>query len=179
MLTSSENGTILARHSLHNHQLMKKIIGLICGLLCISAIASAQHVSAGVRIENGPGYYVDSYGPHCLEHSTSLHTWGPILYGRDYIKAENQLAWGKTLGILGIGVAISSVFCFNELEAGFTVLGSGAVLAGVGIPLWVSGQKKINVMQDDFSKRARDYMGISMNLSVGPTRNGVGLALNF
>ena len=89
---------------------MKKIIGLICGLLCISAIASAQHVSAGVRIENMPGYYADIYGPHCLEHSTSLHTWGPILYGRDYIKAENQLAWGKTLGILGIGVAISSVF---------------------------------------------------------------------
>ena len=55
---------------------MKKIIGLICGLLCISAIASAQHVSAGVRIENVPGYYADIYGPHCLEHSTSLHTWG-------------------------------------------------------------------------------------------------------
>ena len=158
---------------------MKKIIGLICGLLCISAIASAQHVSAGVRIENMPGYYSDIYGPHCLEHSTSLHTWGPILYGRDYIKAENQLSWGKTLGILGIGIAISSIFCFEEPEAGFFVLGSGAVLAGVGIPLWVSGQKKINVMQDDFSQRARDYMGISMNLTVGPTRNGVGLALNF
>lgn len=146
----------------------------------MSAIASAQHVSAGVQIGTGPELYADYYGPYFLDNRSALHKWGPILYGREYTKASNQLAWGKTLGILGITFALSSALCFgNEIETGLALLGSGAIFCGVGIPLWVKGQKKMNVMEDDFSKRARDYMGISMNLTVGPTRNGIGLALNF
>ena len=49
---------------------------------------------------------------------------------------------------------------------------------GVGIPLWVKGRKDLDWMLDDYAKRygPRPY---AASLSAGPTRNGVGIALNF
>ena len=57
---------------------------------------------------------------------------------------------------------------------------AGAACLGVGIPLWIRGNRKLNAIADDYNQRyGRNAYGYKSSLSVGPTGNGVGLALNF
>ena len=56
----------------------------------------------------------------------------------------------------------------------------GAACIGVGIPLWVKGNRKLNAIADDYNQRyGRNAYGHASSLSIGSTANGVGLALNF
>ena len=57
---------------------------------------------------------------------------------------------------------------------------TGAACLGVGIPLWIKGNRKLNAIADDYNQRyGRNAYGYKSSLSVGPTGNGIGLALNF
>ena len=57
------------------------------------------------------------------------------------------------------------------------IAGLGGSLGG-GIPLWRKGRRELDWMMDDYVRRyaPKPY---SSNISVGPTNNGLGLALNF
>ena len=57
---------------------------------------------------------------------------------------------------------------------------AGAACLGVGIPIWVKGNRGLNKIADDYNRNyGRDKFGYAPSLSIGSTGNGVGLALVF
>jgi len=106
-----------------------------------------------------------------------------IIYGSQYRRASNRLWAGRTLGgivapvffVMSLGVAFDDDLM--RAMGAIGIVGLGASL-GVGIPLWVRGRREMDVILDDYARRyaPRPY---SPNLSLGATRNGVGLALQF
>ena len=131
---------------------------------------------------------------------------GVSLYGSDYLKASSQYHWGLWLTLGGAALLLSSV-SFNammsdydrsvasmnmpsswQVEDSHSSMGAyfaaegliGAACIGVGIPLWVKGNRKLNAIADDYNQRyGRNAYGHASSLSIGSTANGVGLALNF
>lgn len=127
---------------------------------------------------------------------------GYSLYGEKYRKANNQYYWGVVLTGLGAFIltytVTSQIFqsrfdnnpAFqdkvfkedsNNNSIGHT-LGyvAGAACLGSGIPLWVKGNRKFNEIADDYNRNyGRHYFGHSPSVTAGPTRSGIGLALNF
>ena len=53
---------------------------------------------------------------------------------------------------------------------------AGVACLGVGIPLWVKGDRKMNAMADDYNQR---FGAGKANLSLGSAPSGLGLTLNF
>lgn len=103
------------------------------------------------------------------------------LYGDRYTKARKQRNTGNILcylgGILLLEGALSAVVDGDAaLTIGGLALGAGSL--GAGIPLLCKGNKGLNAIADDYNERV---MGSShkASLTLGPCRNGVGLALNF
>lgn len=126
---------------------------------------------------------------------------GYTLYGSEYMKARNQFSWGFALTGMGVGgllISITAHLASIEMDSmpGFDnfqpsrsgsnagiavgyVLSAGCI--GAGIPLWVKGSKGLRKIADDYN---RTYInpgstGTNPNLSLGTTRNGIGLAFNF
>ncbi|MBQ6286223.1 MAG: hypothetical protein IJK73_01010 [Bacteroidales bacterium] len=106
---------------------------------------------------------------------------GYSLYGSRYRKAKSSKSWGVFLCTV---VAPASALALAEGIAdelpGYIVLGAaglGGSLGG-GIPLWRKGRRELDWMLDDYARRyaPRPY---SSTMSFGPTRSGIGLALNF
>ena len=66
----------------------------------------------------------------------------------------------------------------SEAAAGYIV---GAGCLGAGIPLWVKGNRGLRNIADDYNRTYinPDRNENSPNLSLGSTRSGIGLALNF
>lgn len=128
---------------------------------------------------------------------------GYSLYGKKYRKASNQFTWGMILtGIGAFAISITTMdLIFSNREkndpdfqddffkensessngAGYAVgYAASAVCLGFGIPLWVKGNKKFNEIADDYNRNyGRRNLGYSSSVTVGPTRSGLGLALNF
>ncbi len=138
------------------------------------------------------GHYYDRRGRLRAEQVRDY--LGVSLYGSDYIKAERQLYWGASLTLVG-GV-MGFFFTFMSLgskapewaidsddnSSAISVVGlvGSAACLGVGIPLWIKGDKKLNAMADDYNKRFGPQNSTTPNLSLGTTRSGgIGLALNF
>lgn len=102
------------------------------------------------------------------------------LYGDDYYMARRRRVAGHTLTWVG-----ASVFTFGFLlligsdipEGGAVIAGIGAAGLGAGIPLINSGNKILKGIASDYNSRlSPDY---KPNLTFGPCRSGIGLALNF
>lgn len=118
---------------------------------------------------------------------------GVALYGSDYRKAKNRTFWGFSLTSLGAAFVITSlvgssmVSDFNrspgmKISAGTEVLFGvmGAACLGAGIPLWVSGNRKINKIADDYNRNhVGGNVGYAPSLQLKSGANGVGLALCF
>lgn len=132
---------------------------------------------------------------------------GVSLYGSDYLKARNQLMGGMWLTFSGAGILAASIiggafqadfnaktarlhsnaaFFHDTYSSGgemtLYILGgiAGAACLGVGIPLWVKGNRKMNVLVDDYNQRyGRKAYGSAATLNLGATESGVGLALKF
>ena len=148
------------------------------------------------------GHYYDRRG---RLYADQLRDYlGVSLYGSDYLKAERQLTWGFVLTLTGVPILVGSLVagCSNAeynrhvsamnmpfhmqqsaigSPAPYIVAGLvGAACLGVGIPLWVKGDRKLNVIADDYNQRygSKNY-GYRPSLNLGSTGNGIGLALNF
>lgn len=120
---------------------------------------------------------------------------GLSLYGGEYRNARNRFLWGTTLISAGVAGAFASTagllatieqnnfsddpFFSDSSTTGFYIgYALSAVCLGTGIPLFVSGNKRLNAIADDYNESyGRRRRGIS--LSVGSTSSGVGLAMRF
>lgn len=152
------------------------------------------------------GNYYDRYGRIC---SDRLYDYlGVSLYGSKYRKASNQYTRGMWLTAAGAAMLASCIVGgamlsdYNRgtarMHSQFSNYGmgdndssgmtaayiaggiAGAACVGVGIPLWVSGNKKLNAIADDYNQNygSRSY-GSKASVNIGSTAHGVGLALNF
>lgn len=125
---------------------------------------------------------------------------GYALYGSEYMKASNQYLWGISLTSIGVSGFLMSIAAhimyaeMNNPRPGFEHMmpsqaGSEAGVAagyiisagclGAGIPLWVKGNKGLQKIADDYNQRYVNPGRNEANVSLGATRSGVGLALNF
>lgn len=131
---------------------------------------------------------------------------GVTLYGSQYRKARNQFQWGTGLTVGGAVLMLGALAgggmytYFNNrwgtrtaltetgepggaINSSGAMLGiiaagvAGAVCVGVGIPLWVKGDRKLNDIADDYNRQYGP--GPSASLTLGSTSNGFGLALRF
>lgn len=106
---------------------------------------------------------------------------GYSLYGSRYRKARSSKSWGVFLCTVAAPIsALVAIQGLDEDLPGMTVIGLAGLggSLGCGIPLWRKGRRELDWMMDDYVRRyaPKPY---SSNISVGPTNNGLGLALNF
>lgn len=127
---------------------------------------------------------------------------GYSLYGGEYRKASNQYFFGMALTGIGVLTLIGSVTGHifenkarndpdfqddffkdhSNYDATGYIIGytASAACLGAGIPLWIKGDRKFNEIADDYNRNyGRRNLGYSSSVTVGPTRSGIGLALNF
>ena len=146
------------------------------------------------------GYYYDRYGRIGVDRMDEL---GIALYGSDYRKAKMKTYWGMSLTVLGSAMVISSIVgsamirdynrsephwgghwdehsgVSNDIEVFFGIAGAGCL--GAGIPLWISGNRKLNKIADDYNKqyRSNNGYGYAPSVELRSGGNGIGLALRF
>ena len=166
---------------------MKKVIFLLAFLSVAGSIFAQGNYGwpeYGNRNENS----VEDDGQNkSITIDKNVYRWRPLdreiglsLYGSRYRKASSNKGWGVTLScLLAPALLVGTGYALGQ-NLGVAILGA-ASLAGTlygGIKLWRKGQRELDAMLDDYSVRyaPRPY---AASLSVGPTRNGVGLALNF
>ncbi|MBO4610759.1 MAG: hypothetical protein J5668_01495 [Bacteroidales bacterium] len=137
-------------------------------------------------LEYRNGHYYDRRGP--IREDRIRDYLGVSLYGSDYLKAKKQLAGGILLTTSGVGglvmAAIGGMAAANapeefQMTPGIFALAAGiagVACLGVGIPLWVKGDRKMNAMADDYNQR---FGAGKANLSLGSAPSGLGLTLNF
>jgi len=119
---------------------------------------------------------------------------GVALFGSDYRKARGQFFWGFGLTSIGAALVVASLVgssmvndfnrdnhsmrVSNDTEKLFGVMGVACL--GAGIPLWISGNRKLNKIADEYNKNyGRGNVGYNPSLELKSGANGVGLALNF
>ena len=157
---------------------MKKIIVILVALLALSGSLSAQKPPERVLFDpeyQGPVvehdyYYLEPFGDHV----------GYSIYGSRYRRAKSDRNWGIFLAT--VVAPISGLFAFEAFAVdnpGMGFIQSGICVGSLagGIPLWVKGRRELDWMMDDYVRRYAPRPHSS--LTVGPTRNGMGLALNF
>lgn len=143
------------------------------------------------------GHYYGPYGR--IPRGQIADYIGYSLYGSEYMKAGSRYIWGIYLtgaGIAGLAVTVATHIAYAEMNDftsrhGMSGAGSGAGVAvgyigsaaclGVGIPLWVKGNRGLRKIADDYNSKYvnPDVNDGASNLSLGATRNGIGLAFNF
>lgn len=152
------------------------------------------------------GHYYDRRGRVYAEQLRDY--MGVSLYGSEYLKAQSQYQWGMWLTLGGATLLVSSIVGGAMLsdynnstadinshmsqygmggnsssgEEAIYIAGgiAGAACIGVGIPLWVKGNRRLNRIADDYNQRygGRGY-GSKASLNLGATGSGFGLALSF
>ena len=118
------------------------------------------------------------------------------IYGSDFLNAMTRYNWGEWLTVAGasalltnlifgfIGSSVSVYGLTVSSDSGFDVFSTliGVGCLGAGIPLWISGNRRLSGIADDYN---RNYAGrrygsaAPATLEFGPTSNGIGLALRF
>lgn len=165
---------------------MKKVLFLLAFLFVAGSVFAQsnygwpeQHNRKEITVENeGQNITIDK----------NVYSWRPFdrevglsLYGSRYRKAAANKGWGVTLScLLAPALLVGSLAAVDSEVPGVAVVG-GLALAGTlygGITLWRKGQRELDAMLDDYSAKyaPKPY---AASLSFGPTRNGIGLALNF
>lgn len=159
--------------------IMRKIIVAIILLIIAISSLSAQNT-------------IETEGMH--EHDVSnvliqgnMYDWrlfdnkmGLTVYGSRYRKANEKIAWGRVLCfVITPACLLGTVDGFAEgrIAQGIAfIIPTGAAL-GLGIPLWIKGQKDKDAMADDYSKQYAPKSRAALN--VGATPNGIGVAFSF
>lgn len=157
-------------------------------------------------LEYRRGHYYDRYG---RIYSDRLDDYlGVSLYGSEYRKANSQYLWGMWLTSGGAAILASCIVGgamladYNRgtanmhgylsqygmgsndssgMTAAYIAGGiAGAACIGVGIPLWIRGNRKLNAIADDYNQNyGRRSYGSNASVNIGTTAHGIGLALNF
>lgn len=135
----------------------------------------------GTRPLYGPEDPAYLYGPDFLLYQPFDDVVGYSIYGSRYRKAKSRKGWGVFLcTVIAPASILAAIEGIESDLPGYTVIGIAGLggSLGAGIPLWRRGRRELDWMMDDYARRygPRPY---SSNMSVGPTRNGIGLALNF
>ena len=174
---------------------MKRIV-MILAALALSTSLFAQNkdwgwpeASSSTEInvdqtENGKNITINnnSFAIRPLDRDLGL-----VLYGSRYRKARANLGWGMAISFLGVPAAgLWTIAGINNIDwdktAAAVMIPTGVVAVAAslwgGISLWSKGRKEMDLMLDDYAERyaPRPY---ASSLDFGPTRNGVGFALNF
>lgn len=167
---------------------MKKTLILIVALLSMSGALKAQDYRTPEDAQPlviSPVYVSPTADDYF--YMMPLEDQMSMIYGSRYRKA-----YGKQLAGIQLSVMVAPLFITTGLAGLAMALGEGdmvgiGVIAGVtgligtgaslgaGIPLWIKGRRELDVMMDDYARRYAPRPNISM----GPTSNGLGLALNF
>ena len=167
---------------------MKKVIFLLAFLFVAGSIF-AQGNYGWPEYGNRDEISVENDGQNqSITIDKNVYRWRPLdrevglsLYGSRYRRASSDKSWGVTLScLLAPALLVGSAYALDQENYGVAILGA-ASLAGTlygGIKLWRRGQRELDAMLDDYATNyaPRPY---AASLSVGPTRNGIGLALNF
>ncbi|MBR6305460.1 MAG: hypothetical protein IKR38_01600 [Bacteroidales bacterium] len=180
---------------------MKKIMLLMAALTVSGSLFAQDGDKTGMEwIEEFEGKEKVIINPNYGGPSTDITTDSfyllpmdeqlSALYGSRYSNAQIKQLAGISLVALvtpmfGTSTLIFGLSAFSSLGeegvfgilAALSAVGTVACLA-TGIPLWVSGDREMNSILDDYSRNyaPRPY---SSSLSFGPTASGVGLALKF
>ena len=139
--------------------------------------------------------YMDRYDRGgSMSRSDYMDYIGYSLYGSEYVKAQNKYYWGLGLTVGGAGLLVFAILVHNGTEeynnfsqshhsssSGYIVFYvSGVACLGAGIPLWVSGGKRLRRIADDYHRNyVKPNIKNNVSLNLGPTQSGLGLALNF
>lgn len=137
-------------------------------------------------------------GYHRLYGDELIDYLGYSTYGSEYMRAKSNVYWGFSLTAGGAAVTLfgigllsailddnrfsdeNGLHMHSSLAAGIVPMAVGAACLGVGIPLWVRGTRQMRAMVDDYNLNHREEeYGSRTSVTVGPTRSGLGLALNF
>ncbi|MBO4769074.1 MAG: hypothetical protein J5495_06030 [Bacteroidales bacterium] len=171
---------------------MKRFILVIVALLMVSGGLFAQH-----RYDRGPRDFnrtrVHGYYSHTPRVHGGIYIGNGYDYGYDYTFANELYAMygseyrrakvARNSGILlttvvaplSLALACQGAYVEDPSATTLGVIGTIGGL-GAGIPLWVSGQRRLDWMMDDFVSR---YGGARPSLRIGTGRNGFGFSLNF
>lgn len=168
----------------------RRILLTLIASICLVPSLRAQVVEGWPQRQDREHIFVDPEGKN-ITIDRNTYAWRPFdsvvgysIYGSRYRKAKASYNWGIFLScvaapVAGIGIAyamdgwtIAPAWCV----AGGLAVGGG--ILGAGIPLWVKGRKELDWMLDDYARRYGPKPH-SARLSAGPTRSGIGLALNF
>ena len=171
---------------------MKRVILVIIALLMVSGGLFAQHrYTRGPREVHRPGvhgYYRTTPRVHGgiyignnydFDYDYNIANNLYAMYGSEYRRARVERNSGILLTTLLAPVsAIVAGYGIDEGGPGYATIGIAGVVAGlgVGIPLWVDGQRKIDWMTDSY---IRSYGTGAPGLRIGAGRNGFGISLNF
>ena len=166
---------------------MKRII-LLFALLFLGLVANAQHIDYGWSQGGETDQIIVDPAFQSVTIGYGVNGWVPFsdavgysVYGSRYRKAKDNQGWGIFLSTL-VAPLSGLLLAYGIDEGGFVpaVIG-GVALAGslgAGIPLWTKGRKELDWMLNDYSRRYGPKP-TTASVSFGPTKNGVGLALNF
>ncbi len=111
------------------------------------------------------------------------------LYGDEYQRARNSRVWGygfvwagSLLALTGLSMISISNMDMGMITRDYDTIGTVATLAGAaclgaGIPLVISGNKRLRGIADDYNSRYAS--GKSVELTFGPCQSGLGFALKF
>lgn len=100
-------------------------------------------------------------------------------YENKYLTAKSRVRGGIALSILGFAGQVAGISMINmntnsvDGTGAFLIIGGG-ILFDIGMPLWIS-----NVIIMNNNKKAMNSTKATVDLSFGPTSNGIGLRLNF
>ena len=166
---------------------MKRFV-LLLALFALGFGVNAQNTQTGWPQQQDKEDVFISADGRSITIDRNTYAWRPFsdsvglsLYGSRYRKAKSSKNWGLFLTTL---VAPASgafiIYSLDHKVQGGALVG-GAALAGslgAGIPLWIKGRRELDAMLDDYAQRfsPKPY---SSSVTVGPTANGVGLALSF
>lgn len=163
---------------------MRRLL-LLLAVLTVSGSLFAQNLYRRDFREDG---FQPLYEPETQDYIYGYDYFRPFdyvvgysLYGSRYRKARSSKSWGVFLCTVAAPIsALVAIQGLDEDLPGMTVIGLAGLggSLGCGIPLWRKGRRELDWMMDDYVRRyaPKPY---SSNISVGPTNNGLGLALNF
>ena len=156
-----------------------------------SPFASSYYGPARGPVRYHGGYFYDAYGRIDARRQDAL---GIALYGSDYRIAKSQSQWGLGLTVIGatdiasaliLGAMTSSLRHDEFFREGTAVPIAFAVMGvcclGAGIPIWISGNRRLNKIADDYNQqfRSSNGYGYAPSVELKSGANGVGLALRF